>query len=321
MLADLLSVGRSVNTLAPPEILTARPSLLSHMRPGARVWADTKGTLDATAERRVRGPVGWFRGWSWVHATNELLRPPTGARWGLGGSFDGDFTGLAPPLLTNLTLILNNAGASPLAVRILQMGGVTHVLSLDPWPLLEPLGEESAVFPRPIRLYRVPGALPRAYVVGTDRIRAEPESVRSIADPTFDPTREVIVPPGTAAVRSGDGFHGDLREAWRRPDSVGLEVDTTGPAYAVALEPFWPGWRAFVDGSPAPIVRANVLFQAVLVPGGKHSVVLEYRPASVAWGLALGAAGLALGAVVAWASRGTAGDLARHAGRCSIQAS
>lgn len=304
MLADLFPVGRSVNSLAPPELLTARPALLAHMTPGARVWVASMGTTEGALESELRGPIEWRGGWSWVRGTNEMLRPPTGARWGMGGSYDGDFTGLASPLLSNMTLIIENAGKSPLAVRLLQMGGVGYVVSLDSWPLLAPVAEQSTAFLRPIRLYGVPGALPRAYVVGRARVRAEPESVEALADPTFDPAREVIVAPGAPALASVGAFEAAVRESWRRPDSIGLEVDSNGPAYAVALEPFSSGWRARLDGRPAQIVRADVLFQAVPIPGGKHSIVLEYRPASVVWGLALGAAGLVLAAVVLRASRG-----------------
>jgi hypothetical protein len=297
VLADLFVVGRSINTLAPPELLNARPALLSHTRPGARVWVSTKGAVDA-ARGQPRGSAGWGHEWSWAWATNELLRPPTGARWGMRGSYDGDFTGLAPPLLSNLTLIMHHADRSPLGVRLLQMGGVDYVLSLDEWPLLSPVAERPSVFARPIRLYRVPGALASAYVVGGSRVAAEPESVETIADPTFDPTREVIVPPGASALRRDDAFRGSLRELWRRADSLGLEVETTGPAYTVVLEAFETGWKARVDGRSAPIVPANVLFQAVAVPGGKHLVSLEYRPASVVWGMALAGIGLSLGLVV-----------------------
>ncbi|MGQ9715674.1 MAG: YfhO family protein, partial [Anaerolineae bacterium] len=68
-------------------------------------------------------------------------------------------------------------------------------------------------------------------------------------------------------------------------------------------EVFYPGWRAEVDGEPAPISRANGFFRAVLVPAGQHRVVLVFSPPSwrvglglslVAWLVAAGVGGLAL---------------------------
>lgn len=42
----------------------------------------------------------------------------------------------------------------------------------------------------------------------------------------------------------------------------------------------WNGWRAYVDGRPAPIDRANVAFQGVHLTAGQHEVRLVYLPRS-----------------------------------------
>jgi uncharacterized membrane protein YfhO len=45
-----------------------------------------------------------------------------------------------------------------------------------------------------------------------------------------------------------------------------------------------PGWRARIDGSPAPIYRAYGMVQGIIVPPGQHEVELEYRPQSFVLG-------------------------------------
>ncbi|MBN2307637.1 MAG: YfhO family protein [Candidatus Hydrogenedentes bacterium] len=40
----------------------------------------------------------------------------------------------------------------------------------------------------------------------------------------------------------------------------------------------YPGWRAFLDGHPMPIMRANDVFKAVAVPAGTHRVRFVFRP-------------------------------------------
>jgi uncharacterized membrane protein YfhO len=47
----------------------------------------------------------------------------------------------------------------------------------------------------------------------------------------------------------------------------------------VILNDVWhPWWRAAVDGKESPILKANVLFRAVVVPAGRHTVRFEFKP-------------------------------------------
>ena len=69
------------------------------------------------------------------------------------------------------------------------------------------------------------------------------------------------------------------------------EVETDGGGVAVFSRLFQPGWRATIDGRPAPLVRVGGGLSAVPVPGGSHRVEVAYRPASVLLGAALSAVG------------------------------
>ncbi len=61
-----------------------------------------------------------------------------------------------------------------------------------------------------------------------------------------------------------------------------FRVDAPRGGIFVFGQPALPGWRATVDGSPAPIRTANALFTAVPLPLGTHEVVLHYvSPATV----------------------------------------
>jgi hypothetical protein len=69
------------------------------------------------------------------------------------------------------------------------------------------------------------------------------------------------------------------------------------PALAVFVEQQLDGWSATVDGGPAPLLTANTLMRAVLVPPGAHLVALTFTPPGLLVGLALSLAGLC---VLAW---------------------
>jgi uncharacterized membrane protein YfhO len=65
------------------------------------------------------------------------------------------------------------------------------------------------------------------------------------------------------------------------PTRVTLDVDAPAESYAVLTDTFDPGWRATVDGKPAKIVAADLLFRAVRVPPGAHRIEMSYEPAAV----------------------------------------
>ena len=57
----------------------------------------------------------------------------------------------------------------------------------------------------------------------------------------------------------------------------GIEVEAAGPSFVVVAQTYYHNWRAYVDGQPAPLLRANLAFQAVQVPAGSHRIHLVYQ--------------------------------------------
>jgi hypothetical protein len=58
-------------------------------------------------------------------------------------------------------------------------------------------------------------------------------------------------------------------------------IDASAPAGGgwVVLNDVWhPWWFAELDGAPAPILRANVMFRAVAIPEGRHRVRFLFEP-------------------------------------------
>ena len=57
-----------------------------------------------------------------------------------------------------------------------------------------------------------------------------------------------------------------------------LDADSPDGGFVVLNDIWHPWWVADIDGTPAPILRANVLFRAVAVPPGQHRVTFVFRP-------------------------------------------
>jgi hypothetical protein len=304
VIADVALAGRGVNLLALPALARYRPPaadriLSESALPRLHVRQESAQQLN---EWLLRGPGGWDSEEGWIVGAHDLLVPPIGARWRIGGSYDGDFTGLGQPALPLFTVVLPTLGDDPFAVKLLRTGAVTHVTSLRerPYAGLEPLGVLPSVFTRPVFLHRVPDPLPRVYVVGGARMAATDHQVlAAMAEPGFDPRREVILPAAAAVHAAPAGFVGAARLTARHMDRLVADVESSAPGWLVAVEAYDPGWRARVDGRAAEVLPANALFRAVAVPAGRHRVEMTYRAPGLAPGLLLSASALALGA---WAA-------------------
>jgi hypothetical protein len=152
-----------------------------------------------------------------------------------------------------------------------------------------------------LELYENPHALPRAFVTYRAADAPPPaELLARIARPDFDPLVETYVegapawPPGVAAPRGGPA-------TIVRDEETVVEIDATleRDGFVVLADAFYPGWRATVDGVPAPVYATNHLFRGVPVPPGAHRVRLEYRSRTLPAGGAISVLALLAIALVA----------------------
>src|SRR5579859_4579096 len=82
-----------------------------------------------------------------------------------------------------------------------------------------------------------------------------------------------------------------------------VEVQADGPGRLVLSEIIYPGWQAWVDGQPAPIVTADGALRAVPLAAGRHQVTFEFRPFTLTLGAALTGLGLLLYVLLPWTHR------------------
>jgi hypothetical protein len=158
-----------------------------------------------------------------------------------------------------------------------------------------------------LRLYENLGAVPRIHSIerlygvppGTKKRDAYRVSVGMLYDPPeeFDPANEAIL---------SERFPKDMphtftkaKVRWRSdgPNKIRIKVTAPGDAFVVIVEPYFPGWDAWMDGERVKTLRVNGLVTGVHVPPGFHRIVYRYRPKGFRAGLgvslaALGALGI-----------------------------
>jgi len=244
-------------------------------------------------------PAPWFD----ALALRTSLFPSVLGSWNVETAYDTDRLDLYPPPLRLITQALGEVEGSPLHTRLLRLGAVEYVAALHRQGLegLAPVAVLPTPFVEPLFVFRVPDPRPRTYAVGAAR-RADGlvAELRALAEPTFDPAREIVLPAGPAVPAAAAPFTGNSRIVEFRPDRVRLEAELTAPGFVVLVDTHDPGWRATLDGLPAEVLRADVAFRAVAVPAGRHVIEYVYRPRSITLGLVVsGVAVLAALAIAA----------------------
>jgi hypothetical protein len=151
-------------------------------------------------------------------------------------------------------------------------------------------------------IYRLPQAAPRAYVA----TRVKPVDSEAVLDdqelPDFDRRSEALLDEEDLsrttlihAEQADETVAGRSRVkilTYKR-NSVTLSVSTDRAGLLVLHDLYYPGWEATVDGQPARLFKANLLFRGVEVAAGDHKVEFTFRPLSA--GNLLTAAADALG--------------------------
>jgi membrane protein YfhO len=170
-----------------------------------------------------------------------------------------------------------------------------------------PTGLAPAWIGRDGRVFPVPDAVPRAYVVGACEEAGTPLAALSrLVAPKFDPGAAVILERSFLR-REKLSCAGGVREAVgsaeivkRSLNSLLVRIDARRSGWLVVAESWDRGWRASVDGRRTDVLPGNYAFRAVRVPAGKHDVELVYRPALFEVGAAISIAslGVTIGALV-----------------------
>ena len=160
-----------------------------------------------------------------------------------------------------------------------------------------------------LSLLETPAPLPRAYLARPRCVASPDQAMRAVATGTFELGSEAIVECRHPLAAAPPGPLGRARLVSQLPERVEVSVDASAPAVLVLNDAWYPGWRATVDGHPAPILPANALVRAVPVPAGVHDVVFRFRTRGLVLGASLTGASLGLWAVLvlvaAWRRRRT----------------
>lgn len=275
LLADLaLNNGPNGATALPP-------SQIAMLEPGARnptiELLKTRLAQTSSSTRRDRVELAGL-GFHWPNASLthgldhtlgynpvrlRLYTEATGAGDTVGLPEQRTFTALFPSYRSRL--------ADLLGLRFIATGvpieEIDRSLAPGDLPLIARTSEAY--------IYENPHALPRV-LFANRAVQASSETLLANgAWPDVDPATTVVLEkkPTAPARRPGSA---SIRHYANTV--VEIEADSPDGGWVVLADTWHPWWFADIDGRPASVEQANVLFRAVEVPSGRHTVRLTFRP-------------------------------------------
>ena len=160
---------------------------------------------------------------------------------------------------------------------LLNLAAVTHRISPEPPGTSFDIalrGPDYAIARNPQAMPRVqlyPRAEIAADATGLDDLESSAGSSGAIA--------AVIAPENAADMKPLDASAtGFARIVSYSDERVEMAADVTGRSLLVLADTYHPGWRAWIDGKPSPLLRANVAFRGLIVEPGAHTIELRFAP-------------------------------------------
>jgi hypothetical protein len=138
-------------------------------------------------------------------------------------------------------------------------------------------------------IYENRRAMPRVMLVPEARQADFDVILKSGKWPDFDPLKTVLLKaPNIAASSASNPVTSGIEGQGSRKPSAQIEryettqvvvrTRTLTPAYLVLNDVWHDWWTVTVNGSPATVLQANVLFRAVIVPAGESTIKFEFSP-------------------------------------------
>jgi hypothetical protein len=151
-------------------------------------------------------------------------------------------------------------------------------------PLLGPVKNSAG---STVYLYRLPGDNPPAWVAPAMVKAGDDATLGTLLDPRFDPLRVAVIDssaPVQAQSLTALPQPVNVVPKITRYDAGHIALDLSAPAPAgsalVVSENYFPGWRATVNGQPAPVVRADYNLIGVPLPAGASHISLDFTDAA-----------------------------------------
>ncbi len=294
--APLLWFSSGALATAPAQDLVKAPAIVADLPRG-----DGARVLVAVHDAELFGR--WFAAGG-GGSTEEAVRRERASLSGYGNLFFGLPTaGTASPIESPRRARLLGAalaGGDPAA--ILALANVRYLVT--PYASRIP-GASLSARDGPVYRFELPRPVGRIFFPREARSGRDETAFEAIRTPGFDPEEVAWVAADAGPLpprRSRQGYS-IARFERDAPERTDVAVTASEPGLLVFTRSWDPGWKASLDGAPAPVERVDLAFLGLTVPAGEHRVVLTYEPPGYRAGSLASGAALAVLLAAALAGR------------------
>jgi hypothetical protein len=190
--------------------------------------------------------------------------------------------------------------------NLVHLYGIKYVISVTPiekgspfeliYARLEGLRgkKEDLLKENTIKLYRNRKHLRRGWFVKEFLILNEKSILATLTSKEFNPQKKVVLEeePIWTKVPICPDLKNKIDLISESNNRLQFLVKVREESLLILSDTYFPGWKAYLDGKPVKIFRANYNFRAVSIPPGKHEVKFVYHPLSVKLGVLVTSLGI-----------------------------
>lgn len=163
--------------------------------------------------------------------------------------------------------------------------GVRYIIGTDRvYKIPDDKLEELNYSVKGVKIYKVKGVLPRAFVISSWKKVKSWEDAISLLKNGYNPEDGVLLEEDIGECRGGGGTAEIVEYDLHR---VVIRTTSYGCGILVFSDTWYPGWKVYVNGREERVLRAYGFLRSVLLKDGENFVEFQFKPKSIFYGLIL----------------------------------
>lgn len=117
------------------------------------------------------------------------------------------------------------------------------------------------------------------FVSNIEKVNSPDEAIGTLGN--INPKSKAVVDVSEFSISQGNFTTGEIRLDSYSPKALIYQSKNSGKGLAIFSEIYYPeGWKAYINGKEAKILRANYVLRALEIPAGENEIKFEFKPAA-----------------------------------------